>query len=65
MGRLKETRPEGTGIAGFLVLLPKPSKLRFLPSTVTLRGLKFPPACAGALRAKEGTAKQRGKGKNL
>lgn len=32
-GRLKETRPEGTGIAGFLVLLPKPNKLCFLPST--------------------------------
>lgn len=63
VGRLKEKRPEGTGIAGFLVLLPKPSKLRFLPSTVTLRGLKFPPASAGALRgqtspgAEEGTAK--------
>lgn len=64
-------RPEGTGIAGFPVVLPKPSKLRFLPSTVTLRGLKFPPAFAGALRgqtspgAEEGTAKQRGKGENI
>lgn len=62
-GRLKEKRPQGTGIAGFLVLLPKPSKLRFLLSTVTLRGLKFPPASAGALRgqtspgAEEGTSK--------
>lgn len=67
---MKEKRPEGTGIAGFLVLLPKLSKLRFLPSTVTLRGLKFPPASAGALGgqtspgAEEGTAKQRDKGKN-
>lgn len=70
-GRLKETRPEGTGIAGFLVLLPRPSKLRFLPSTVTLRGLKFPPAFTGALRGQtspgpeEGTAKQRDRGENI
>ena len=30
-GTTQETRPEGTGLAGLLVLLPKPNQLRFLP----------------------------------
>lgn len=49
-GRLKETRPEGTGIAGFLVLLPKPNKLCFLPSMAERHRDPASPKIATCLR---------------
>lgn len=63
-GRLKETRPEGTGIAGFLVLLPKPNKFRFLPSMAKQHRDPVRPEIATCLRQHSpGPNQPRGRGR--